>query len=83
MDGTVNDKSDAMMRRTKLSEAWSKSLSAQPETGMGFQDVEVTLKGGRKMDGIALNGSILETLFEIKEADIEGIKVKPGAGRRQ
>lgn len=76
MDGTVNDRSNAMMNSTQLSDAWKKRLGEQPETGMGFQDVEVTLKGGKKVDGIAVNGEMLETLFKVKESDIEGIRVR-------
>lgn len=76
MDGTLNDRSDALMNKTKLSPALVKRLGEQPETGMGFQDVEVTLKGGRKVDGIAINGGTLETLMPIKESDITDVTVK-------
>ena len=78
MDGTVNDKSNAMMNKVKLSPAWSKKLAEQPETGMGFQDVEVTTKGGRKVDGIALNGEFIETLMPLSETEIADIRVRTG-----
>ena len=65
-----------MLNQIKLSEKWSKILSEKPETGMGFQDVVVTLKNGTTVDGFVINGQILETLSTIEEADIGDITVK-------
>ena len=65
-----------MLNKIKLSEKRSKILSEKPETGMGFQDVVVTLKNGTTVDGFVINGQILETLSTIEEADIGDITVK-------
>jgi len=65
-----------MLSQTKLSEKWSKILSEQPETGMGFQDVFVHFKDGTIISGFVINGEILETLVSISESDISNIAVK-------
>ena len=67
---------NAAMSKLELPEKWSKFLGEQPETGMGFQDVEITLADGRRVDGIAINGQTLETLLPIMGEDIASMRVK-------
>ena len=43
----------------KLNDAEIKSLLAQPETGMGYQIVEATLKDDKKEQGFAYNAELL------------------------
>jgi hypothetical protein len=69
---------ETVMRSMPLPEKWSKFLGGQPETGMGFQDVEVTLTDGRKVDGIVLNGEKFESLVPIRAEDISSLRVRTG-----
>jgi hypothetical protein len=59
-----------------LSDVLSKKLVDKGETGMGFQDVQLTMKDGGKVDGIVLNGSILETVIPVRESDISDVRVR-------
>ena len=68
-----------VMKSLSLPEKWSKFLGEQPETGMGFQDVEVTLADGRRVDGIVINGQTMETLLPISGEDIASMRVKKAA----
>src|ERR1700733_14099773 len=52
----------------KLNETESKDLLAQPETGMGYQIVEATLRDNTKQRGTAYNA---ELLFLRNEGQIE------------
>lgn len=55
------------MSRIKLPPRWTEYLLTQPESGMGYQRVAVTLKDGRTIrQAIVLNAEQLET----KEADL-------------
>jgi len=49
----------------RLSEAQTRSLLAQPETGMGYQEVEATLRDNRTEKGIVYNA---ELMFEGNES---------------
>ncbi len=69
---------DTIIKITHLPEKWSQFLGTQAETGMGFQDVEITLTNGQKVDGLVLNGSTLETLVTVNDRDIASIRVKSG-----
>jgi hypothetical protein len=61
----------------KLSERWTKELTAQPETGMGYQVVSITLKDGRILDDIVItNSERLEPEEWFLEEDIINIKLK-------
>jgi len=42
---------------TTLPEKWSKFLLTQPETGMDYQIVAVTLRDGRVIEDVAIAGS--------------------------
>src|SRR5205809_7859208 len=44
-------------RMAMLPEKWSKFLLAQPETGMGYQIVAVTLRDGRVIEDVVISGS--------------------------
>jgi len=67
-----------MINKITLSKSMSDILAGQPETGMGFQDVEITLTDGRKVEGLVLNCEHLETVLPVEEKDIASIKVKTG-----
>ena len=62
--------------RAELPEKWSEFLGEQPETGMGFQDVELTLSDGQKINGIVINGRILETITSIDVDDISSMRTR-------
>lgn len=65
----------------QLSEEWSRFLQAQPETGMGYQVVSVTLRDGRKIDDVAIvDGSIVAEVRGYEDVpfdprDIAGIEM--------
>ena len=37
-----------------LPKVWSDFLLAQPETGMGYQTVSITLQGGRRIEDVVI-----------------------------
>jgi len=77
MPVSVNPRSEGIQSHTvELPEKWSNELVNQPETGMGFQDVEITTKDGRKVNGFVLNCSYLETITVVQVDDIEKIRVR-------
>jgi hypothetical protein len=76
MPVSINQSSAGLLNAVILPERWSKELSHQPETGMGFQDVEITTKDGSKVNGFVSNGSHLETVTAVQVDDIVAIKVK-------
>lgn len=43
----------------KLDEAQTQSLLAQPETGMGYQEVEATLRNNQTEKGIVYNAELM------------------------
>jgi len=67
-----------VMSRVPLPDRWREFLAGQAETGMGFQDVEVTLADGRKVDGIAINGEVFESLIPIRSEDVSSMRVRSG-----
>jgi len=47
--------------KLRLSKVWVKKLLNLPETGMGYQKVDVLLKDGRKIEGVFVyNAEFLE-----------------------
>jgi hypothetical protein len=66
-----------------LSNRWAEILSAQPETGMGYQIVTLRLKDGRRIDNVTIVGGIISALPDavsglFSEEDIEEILVTHG-----
>jgi hypothetical protein len=60
----------------KLNEYWSRRLAQMPETGMGYQKVDVILKGGNILKGlIVLNAEDCQTENEFIVEDIVDIKI--------
>ena len=60
-----------------LSKKWIDKMVSFPESGMGYQKVEVKLKSGVRLKGIVMNSDILKvdghTIFG--NEDIEDIKI--------
>ena len=65
--------------RLKLSKKWIDYLLKMPETGMGYQIVNIKLKDGRLIENVfAFNSEEIdlpEKYDGIKEEDIEEIKI--------
>jgi hypothetical protein len=59
----------------KLSKKWQEHLANQPETGMGFQEVEISLHSGDILTGRVINSNILKTDTLVKEDEIANIIV--------
>ncbi len=58
----------------KLNDYWSERLAQMPETGMGYQKVDVEFKDGGTLKGLlAFNAEDLETEQEFRVADIVSI----------
>ena len=61
-----------------------KSLADQPETGMGYQDVYVTLKDGSVVEATVFNGNILRgSILSGNERNIRAITVKSSEAGQQ
>lgn len=62
-----------MENKLKLNEEYIDYLSNQPEQGMGYQIVDITLKNGRVLnDRIVLNSSYLK-LNEYEQINLDDI----------
>jgi hypothetical protein len=48
----------------QLPQNWASFLAHQPETGMGYQVVAVTLRDGRRIEDVAIVGSL--TIAEVR-----------------
>jgi hypothetical protein len=60
----------------KLNDYWSQRLVQMPETGMGYQKVDLVFKDGRILKGvIVLNAEDCETEEAFKIDDIADIKI--------
>ncbi|MGB7747652.1 MAG: hypothetical protein WBN75_10240 [Verrucomicrobiia bacterium] len=60
----------------KLNDYWSQCLVKMPETGMGYQKVDLTFKDGRILKGlIVLNAEDCQTEEEFNVADIADIRL--------
>jgi hypothetical protein len=60
----------------KLNEFWSQRLVQMPETGMGYQKVDLIFKDSRILKGvIVLNAEDCETEEAFKVDDIADIKI--------
>ena len=68
----------------RLSNKWAPILSAQPETGMGYQIASVSLKDGRQFNDVLIAGGIVtkvgeQTDIPFGDGDIQAIIVTHGA----
>lgn len=52
-------------------------LVSQPETGMCFQHVELTMKDGSSCNGLVINCQNLHVVGELNVEDIVSVKVLP------
>lgn len=60
----------------KINDYWSQRLVKMPETGMGYQKVDLTFKDGRILKGlIILNAEDCQTEEEFNVADIADIRL--------
>jgi hypothetical protein len=68
----------------RLSKRWTAYLSSQPETGMGYQVVDVILKDGRTLKSlVVLNAQDLRLppgLETVRVNDIQGIRMSRSEG---
>lgn len=62
--------------QVRLPELWIDRMVAQPESGMGYQRVDVQLATGRIVPGHVFNSEILETSELVRLAEITAITVK-------
>jgi hypothetical protein len=61
----------------KLNSYWSQRLVQMPESGMGYQKVDICCKDGRSLKGlIVLNSEDCETDVAFKVDDIADIKIQ-------
>lgn len=62
--------------RLKLAKRWTEKLKALPESGMGYQLVDVVMKDGRRLQSaVALNAEWLEVPDEFGRAEV--IEISP------
>lgn len=60
----------------QLNDYWSQRLVQMPETGMGYQKVDLIFKDGRTLKGlIVLNAEDCETEEEFNVGEIVDIKI--------
>lgn len=67
----------------KLSQAWAPRLTSQPETGMGYQVVTVSLKDGRAIKNVVIVEGVITKVpghpsAPFVESDIKDIVVTHG-----
>lgn len=62
--------------RIKLDKRWTDRLLTWPESGMGYQCVDVTMADGRELkDAIVLNAELLEVPEEFAQATVASIRL--------
>lgn len=60
----------------RLPEKWSRFLLSQPESGMGYQRVDVRLANDRKItDVVVFNGEQIELPDDCDQCEIEEIRM--------
>jgi hypothetical protein len=63
--------------RVKLTKRWTKRLLRLPETGMGYQRVDLRLADGRELKNVlAFNAEEVELPDECADAKIEDIQLR-------
>jgi len=67
-----------MMRRVPLPPAWTKLLLDQPESGMGYQLVEVEMRDGLRINGcMVYNAETIELPEPYIGTDIRSLVLAP------
>lgn len=62
--------------RIKLDKRWTDQLLKWPETGMGYQRVDVTMADGRQLkNAVVLNAELLEVPAEFARATVADIRL--------
>lgn len=62
--------------RIKLDKHWTDRLLKWPESGMGYQRVDVTMTDGRELtNAVVLNAELLEVPAEFAEATVADIRL--------
>jgi hypothetical protein len=70
------------MITVRLSESWSQRLVQMPESGMGYQRVDVLLKDGRLIKNVmVLNAEECQTSEPFDPADIADIALSRSMGK--
>jgi len=64
-----------MSYQYKLNRKFKKILLSLPETGMGYQRVEVIMNNDKKIEGVVLNSETLLTEEKISENMIVDIRI--------
>ncbi len=63
--------------RVKLAKRWTKRLLQLPETGMGYQRVDLRLAGGREIKNVlAFNAEEVDLPDECADAQIEDVQLR-------
>jgi hypothetical protein len=69
--------------RIKLDKPWTDRLLKWPETGMGYQRVDVTMVDGRQLkNAVVLNAELLEVPAEFAHATVADIRPHAEGVRR-
>ena len=62
--------------RIRLDKSWTDRLLTWPESGMGYQRVDVTIADGRELkNAVVLNAELIEVPAEFAEARIADIRL--------
>ena len=62
--------------RIKLDPRWTKQLLAVPESGMGYQRVDVRFANGRELDDVVVfNAEEIEVPNEFAQVEIKDIRL--------
>lgn len=73
--GWYKGKDEKWHKKIKLKKEWIKFLLAHPETGMGYQKVDVLLKDGRKLEKVIVhNAEMLELPIGSENVEADDIK---------
>jgi hypothetical protein len=69
--------------RIKLDKRWTDRLLEWPESGMGYQRVDVTMADGRELkDAVVLNAELLEVPTEFAQARVADIRLHTEGAKR-
>ncbi len=64
--------------RKKLERIWTQQLQALPESGMGYQRVDIVMADGRELkDALVFNAEEVELPEEFLQVDISDIRLHP------
>jgi hypothetical protein len=67
---------DRQPMRISLEKRWRERLQAWPESGMGFQRVDVTTTDGRRVRGLLVyNGELLDVPDELGELAVADLRL--------